>query len=107
MSMQEVGASQFKSAIERQGVALVEFGAPWCAPCKQLKPILTYLDECYGDRISILQVDCDESPEIAGQYGVMSMPTVVIFKDGVAVDKLVGLRPPVVYQTIIDRELGA
>lgn len=103
MSLQTVDASTFQSAVRENEVTLVEFGAEWCPPCKVLLPILEEMDREEGGRAAILQVDCDESPELASAYGVMSMPTVIVFHRGEPADKFVGLRPKSVYQTALAR----
>lgn len=103
MSLPTIKAASFQNAIQEKEVTLVEFGAKWCPPCKVLLPILEDLQREEGDRLSIFQVDCDESPELASQFGVMSMPTVVVFHNGEPVDKYVGLRPKEVYQATLAR----
>lgn len=103
MSMLAVNDTNFRGNIREQGVTLVEFGAAWCPPCKVLLPILDELGGDYGERLSVLKVDCDDSPAIASEYGVMSMPTVIVFNNGEPVDKLIGLRPKSVYETIVNR----
>jgi thioredoxin 1 len=97
--------TKFKDNIRKQGVTLVDFGAVWCPPCKVLLPILDKMDSEYDGSVSIIKVDCDESPAIAAEFGIMSMPTVIIFHNGEPVDKLVGLRSKEVYQTTIARYL--
>ncbi|CAM3164423.1 thioredoxin family protein [Paenibacillus lupini] len=101
MSVTKIDDVGFANAIRQQGVTLVEFGAKWCPPCKVLLPILDELQQEEGERVSILQVDCDESPDIASQFGVMSMPTVIVFHNGEPADKFIGLRPKDVYQQAI------
>ncbi|WP_397356384.1 thioredoxin family protein [Paenibacillus sp. N3.4] len=76
---------------------MVDFGAPWCPPCKTLLPILEELDREYEGEISILKVNVDESQQTARLYSVMSMPTVIFFTNGEALDKLVGLQSKDVY----------
>jgi thioredoxin 1 len=71
---------------------LVEFWAPWCAPCRMLSPVVRDLAEEFGDRVLVRQVNVDENPDTRSRLGVMSMPTVVIFKDGEAVERVVGYR---------------
>ncbi|AEI43878.1 thioredoxin family protein [Paenibacillus mucilaginosus] len=93
--------------IRSHALTLLDFGAVWCPPCRTLLPILDELGEAYGSSLSILKLDCDESPETAAAYGVMSMPTVILFKNGEPVEKLVGLRSKAGYQAIIDRYLPA
>jgi thioredoxin 1 len=95
--------TKFKDSLRKQGVTLAEFGAEWCPPCKVLLPILDIMDSEYNGSVSIIKVDCDESPAIAAEYGIMSLPTVIIFHNGEPVDKLVGLRPKDVYQKAIAR----
>ncbi|RJX39566.1 thioredoxin [Paenibacillus pinisoli] len=103
MSLQTINSTNFRSGISRKGVTFVDFGAKWCPPCKVLLPILEELEREESSRLSILQVDCDESPEIAAEYGVMSMPTVIVFHNGEPVDKFIGLRPKGVYQAALER----
>lgn len=102
-SLRKVDQAAFDTAIRENEVVLVDFGAEWCPPCKALSPLLEELQIEEGDRISILKVDCDESPELAGRFGVMSMPTVILFQNGEPLDKLVGLRPKDVYRTAYGR----
>lgn len=83
--------SNFKGeVIESRGLVLVDFWADWCGPCKMLAPIL---EELSGEtEAKICKVNVDESGDLAGDYGIRSIPTMIIFKDGVKVDQIVGLR---------------
>ena len=103
MNMLVVNDSTFRGNVRTQGVTLVDFGAPWCPPCKVLKPILDELGEEYGERLSVLEVNCDDSPNVATEYGIMSMPTVIVFHNGEPVEKLVGLRPKSVYESLLTK----
>jgi thioredoxin 1 len=103
MSIKKINDRDFKTSISAEGVTLVDFGAVWCPPCKTLLPMLDQLDADYAGRVTILKLDVDESPDAAAEFGVMSMPTVLFFKDGVPVDKLVGLRPLEVYKSVIGK----
>lgn len=89
----------------QEGITLVDYNAPWCPPCKPLVPILEELDEHYAGSIRIVKVNCDDLPGAASEAGVMSLPTVILYKDGVPMDKLIGLRPKSAYQMIIDKHL--
>ncbi|TYR82217.1 thioredoxin [Priestia megaterium] len=75
------------------GLVLVDFWAPWCGPCKMIAPVLEELDGELGDKVKIVKVDVDENQETAGSYGVMSIPTLIVFKDGQKVDQVVGYQP--------------
>jgi len=101
MGLIAVNDVTFADHVKRQGLTLVDFGAAWCPPCKTLKPILDQLGSEQADRLAVLEVDCDESPELASRYGVMSMPTVLLFHDGEPVEKLVGLRPKASYEHLL------
>ncbi|MDQ0340762.1 thioredoxin 1 [Caldalkalibacillus uzonensis] len=82
----------FKSEVEN-GTVLVDFWAPWCGPCKMIAPVLEELDQELGDKVKIVKVNVDENPETASQFGVMSIPTLLLFKDNEVVDKWVGFQP--------------
>ena len=76
-----------------EGLVLADFWAPWCGPCKMIAPVLEELDTELGDTVKIVKVDVDENQETAGKFGVMSIPTLVVLKDGEVVDKVVGFQP--------------
>lgn len=101
MSVQAVHDGNFRAAIRESGATLVEFGAEWCPPCKALLPILEEMSAAHGEGLAVLKVDCDESPQTASQFGILSMPTVILFHDGEPVEKLVGLRPRAVYENAL------
>ena len=98
-----VNDTSFREMVREKGTTLVEFGASWCPPCKVLLPMLDELQSEYGERMSVLKVDCDESPAVTAEYGIMSMPTVILFHNGEPIEKLVGLRPKHVYETLLSR----
>lgn len=72
---------------------LVDFWATWCGPCRMLAPVLEELAEEYEGRVIVGKVNVDEQPALAAQFGIQSIPTVMLFKDGKMVDMLVGFRP--------------
>jgi thioredoxin 1 len=74
-------ADEFSLAIAT-GAVLVDFGAPWCGPCKALEPVLVQLGEELQGQLTVVKVDIDATPELAGSMGVMSVPTLMLFKDG-------------------------
>ncbi|RIW37745.1 thioredoxin [Bacillus salacetis] len=75
------------------GLVLADFWAPWCGPCKMIAPVLEELDADMGDKVKIVKVDVDENQETAGNFGVMSIPTLVVLKDGEVVEKVIGFQP--------------
>lgn len=72
---------------------LVDFGATWCGPCKMLEPSVEKLAENWKDKVSVVKVDVDESPAVAMQYQVMGVPTLILFKNNMAVERTSGLQP--------------
>ncbi len=80
-----------EKVIESKGKIIVDFWAEWCGPCKLLSPILEEVSNILD--MKIYKVNVDENPSLAGQFGIKSIPTIVIFDDGVRVKEVVGLRP--------------
>ena len=74
------------------GVVLVDFWAPWCGPCKMQGPILEKVVASVGEKATITKVNVDEAPSLAAQYGIRSIPTLILFKDGKPVQQFVGLQ---------------
>ncbi|GKS09710.1 thioredoxin family protein [Paenibacillus chitinolyticus] len=106
MSLTTVNDATYLDHISDGGVTVIDFTAVWCPPCKTLLPILEELSNEYAGKVNILKVDCDDSPEAASAFGVMSMPTVLVLHRGEPVEKLVGLRPKSVYQSVLSRYIG-
>ncbi len=73
--------------------AIIDFWAEWCAPCRQISPIIKDLAEQYGDQVKIVKMDIDSSPATPGKYGVRAIPTILAFKGGEVVQQIQGLRP--------------
>jgi thioredoxin 1 len=82
----------FSSIIEK-GVTLVDFWAEWCGPCRQIAPIVEQIADENKDSLKVAKLDVDANGETAMKYGVMSIPTLILFKDGQPVERLVGYRP--------------
>ena len=82
---------QLKEMI-RQGVALIDFNAPWCAPCRAQKPILDQLAEKYKGRVTVAELDVDENRQEAMELGIASIPTLILYKENVEVERFVGLQ---------------
>lgn len=89
-----------------QGVVLVDFFATWCGPCKMLAPVVEELAAEYEGKAKIGKLDVDENPETAGKYGVQSIPTIIIFKDGQEVDKMMGFQSKEALKERLDKALA-
>ena len=84
---------------------LVDFYADWCGPCKMMAPVVEKVSEEYEGKIKAGKINVDENPEIAGKYGVMTIPTIMVIKNGEVVDKTIGVQPKKALTTIIDQAL--
>ena len=80
-----------QEVIKSEKPVLVDFWAPWCGPCRAIGPVVEDLAEAYKDRIKVAKLNIDDNPKTATVYGVMSIPTLILYKDGNALDKIVGL----------------
>ncbi|HAR5876061.1 TPA: thioredoxin, partial [Staphylococcus pseudintermedius] len=92
MAIIEVKDSNFDEQIQ-SGVKLVDFWATWCGPCKMIAPVLEDLAVDYEGKADILKLDVDQNQATAAKFEVMSIPTLIVFKDGQPVDKVVGFQP--------------
>ena len=88
----ELSGSQFDAAIAN-GVALVDFWAPWCGPCRKQGPILEDVAESIDCRAKIAKINVDDAGSLAGRFGVQTIPTLLLFKDGNEVRRFVGVKP--------------
>ena len=90
--MKIINKSEFDSVIA-QGVVLVDFFATWCGPCKMLSPVLEEVAKEVEEKLDIVKVDVDQDGELAMRFGIMSVPTMIIFKDGQLMTQLQGFMP--------------
>lgn len=87
------------------GLVLVDFWATWCGPCKMLAPTIDAIATEYKDRVVVGKVDVDECEAIARRFGIMSIPTLFLFKDGEVVEKLVGYRLKMELEQLLNKYL--
>ena len=94
-----------QEVLEADTVVLVDFWAEWCGPCKMVAPVLDDLSQEYDGKIKFTKVDVDENPQTAMKYGIRSIPTLLVFKDGSPVDQVVGAVPKAVIKKRLDSAL--
>lgn len=95
----------FDKAMTAGGITMVDFWASWCGPCRMLAPVIDDLAGKYEGKAVIGKVNVDEEQALAMQYGVMSIPTVVFFKDGKEIDRKVGVMPAEAYTAVLDANI--
>ncbi len=95
-----------QKVLQAKSPVLVEFWATWCRPCQMVAPILDDLAEKYTAKIDFVKVDVDQNPKTPARYNVMSIPTILIFKNGQPVSHIVGLRPKEELKRSLDAVLG-
>ncbi|MFW6158491.1 MAG: thioredoxin [Planctomycetota bacterium] len=103
--VQELTDADFDTTIT-SGVTLVDLWAPWCGPCHMQTPIIEKLAEEYADRVTVCKLNVDENQQTAIKYGIMSIPTTMIFKDGERVQQFVGVQPEERLRQALDEHLA-
>ncbi|MCD6218419.1 thioredoxin [bacterium] len=93
MSVTVINSQTFDTEVlipSKESPVLIDFWAPWCGPCKMISPLVEELSDEYGQKVKFVKMNTDESPETAMKYGIMSIPTLMIFRDGEPVDRIIG-----------------
>jgi thioredoxin 1 len=104
-SVQHITDSTFDETVNAGKPVFLDFWAPWCGPCRMIGPIVEDLAPSYQGKAVIGKVNVDDNPEIAQKFGVTSIPTLMMFKNGKLVDRAVGVMPKGALQQFIDKNL--
>lgn len=103
--VKHIGEQEFsEEVLKEEGVVVVDFWATWCGPCKMIAPIVDEL-ATEMDNVKFVKVDVDKNPAVAGKFQISSIPTLMMFKDGKAVDTLVGFRPKAALEEAIKKHV--
>ena len=105
MAIKHVKTSEFDEIMDAAPLAMVDFWASWCGPCKMISPTVEALAEQYEGKALVCKVNVDEEPDLARRFGVMSIPTVVFLKNGREFDRKVGVMPAEAFTQVLDKNL--
>lgn len=103
--VKKINAEQFEAEAKKSAVALVDFSATWCGPCRMLAPVVESLSEKLAGKVDVYNVDVDDAPELAAEYKVSSIPCLVLIKEGQFVDQSIGFKPEAQLQAWINGNL--
>lgn len=105
MALQHYNKESFDKSLNEGKLMMVDFWANWCGPCHMLGPVIEDLSGKYDGKVEVGKVDVDMQGELAMRYGVMSIPTVIFFKDGKEIDRKVGVMPEEAFTQVLDQNL--
>lgn len=94
---------EFDDLLSKEKLLLVDFWATWCGPCRMIAPVIDQVAEQFDGKVTVAKVDTDENQELAIRYGIQTIPTVMIFKDGKNVAKEIGVKPLKSFVNLIEK----
>jgi thioredoxin 1 len=105
-NVRHISDAEFETAVLRSEIPVfIDFWAPWCGPCRIVGPIIDELADAYAGRLSVVKINVDDNPAVAQQFMISSIPTMMIFKGGQVVDRVLGAMPKGELQKLIERNL--
>jgi thioredoxin 1 len=105
-TLPHLSSSEFENEVlKSQLPTVVDFYADWCGPCRMVSPIIEALSSEYDGRVKFVKVNTDDNPDIAMKYGIMSIPTIIVFKNGQVASTIIGAGPATMYKQKIDTVL--
>lgn len=106
VAVKEINDSNFSEETAK-GLVMVDFWAPWCRPCRIVAPVLDEISEELSDQVSITKINVDDNDKTATKYNIISIPTVLVFKDGENVESIPGAKPKHEYMQVLSKYLNA